>query len=118
MKTQGKVNRRLFKKQVSDTKKELEGERVELGVIQEGMKATFSLNEYTAKINKLKKELKEYKSLEAEMESNKSKGASDYKVVVGKLDEVEKMGRQLGIATLDEQKIMGKALADFRKAIN
>jgi hypothetical protein len=99
---------------LSQIKAIVKGEKVELGLIQDGVDAARYLNDYTEEIVGLKKGLKSYA---ISIEKNIGLGDSQAKYITKVLNEIKRINKQMGISSkLSETTIMEKALMSFSQA--
>jgi len=100
---------------LSQIKAIVKGEKVELGLIQDGVSSARRLNEYSQEINGLKKE---FKSINTAINKNRDSGDDEFKYIQKVINQIERINKEMGISSkLSETTLMEKALQNYRKAI-
>ena len=99
---------------LSQIKKIVKGEKVELGLLQDGKEAAESLMNESEEIAGLQKE---FDSMEKRIKGHIADGKDYYKYVQRVLFQIMKINKEMGISTKSsEQKIMEKAINAFNQA--
>jgi len=100
---------------LSQIKAIVKGEKVELGLIQDGVSSAKRLNEYSEEMMGLKKEIK---SIEKSFSKNEDLGDSEFKYIQKVINQIERINKEMGISSrLSEVTLMEKALQNYRRAI-